>query len=307
MAREGEGMIAEQEEEILDGKVESEPEESSPSKTDDQDTPGEGEKAQDGDGSSEAAKPDDMEGIKEGQSIPYERFKKVIEERNRLRNEHGSVQSELEEAQGYLKSPDVFRAILLSKGVTDKKVQDEKLREAGFEIKESKQEGSDYKSITEGLDLNTQEGWFKAMERAVKTFGKELVEPIQKKLSEQDYGKWEAQQIESAQATAKKYGIEFGAVGKDERNPDTAVGMMMTYLRQNPEDAKLGHNKILKLALAEKGYEIGKDKGLQEAKERNEHLKRSAVEDDAGETREGEPDSNWSVSDLMEWHRKHVK
>jgi hypothetical protein len=294
-------------EEILDGKGDSETsEESSAEKTESQPKAGEAEKTEDTGGSAEGAEADDLAGLKEGQSIPYERFKKVIEERNKLRTDHESVQAELEEAQGYIKNPDVFRAILLSRGITDKKAQDERLREAGFEVKESKVEGDVYKNITSDLDLNTQEGWLKAMERAVKTFGKDLIDPIQRKLFEREANEWISQQETEAKKLSKElYNIEFGQVGRDERNPNTGVGKIWSYLQKHPEDAKLGHVKLLRLAMSEEGFKLGKEKGFEEARERNENLKRSAMEAETGETREREPDGTWSVHDLMEYARRH--
>ena len=310
--KESEGMIAEKDEalneEVLDGVAESETqEESSTSEQDSQQKAGEAEKTKATDGSAESAEADDLAGLKEGQSIPYERFKKVIEQKNRFKGNSESLTTELEEARGYIQNPDIFRAILMSKGITDKSIQDTKLKEAGFEVKETKVEGDVYKSITQGLDLNTQEGWLKAMERAVKTFGKELVGPIQAKLSEADKDKWVREQETKAQATAKKYNIEYGKVGQTENDSNTAVGMMMAYIRKNPDDARLGHDKILKLALEEKGFELGKQKGLDEAKQRNENLKKGQMEDDSMRIGDAEPSSDASTRDIMNWHRRNVK
>ena len=293
-------------EDVLDGVAKPEQEESSPSKEVSQEKTGEVEKTEEEVASAETPEPDDMADLKEGQSIPYERFKKVIEQKNKFKTDYDGVQTELEEARGYIQNPDVYRAILLSKGITDKKLQNEKLVEAGFEVKEEPPPiGEVYKSFTQGLDLNTQEGWLKAMERMTKHFGKEMVAPFEQKLTQADREKWVAKEEMKAKKTAEKYKLVYGKVGIDEKNPNTAVGMMMGYIRKNPEDARLGHDKILKLALEEKGFELGKMTGLDEAKKRNQALKDSQMEDDTMQTREGEADSNWSAEDLMKYARKN--
>jgi hypothetical protein len=103
------------------------------------------------------------------------------------------------------------------------------------------------------------------------------------------------------------YKLPYGEKGKDENNVNTAIGKMNAYLDKYPEDAKLGHVKILRLAMADEGFKIGEKKGVEKEQARHDKLRRSAMEDDAQVTKEGTPQSDWSVSEIMSWRRKHGK
>jgi hypothetical protein len=307
MAKEGEGMVADTEilnEEVLDGKVDMGADaetasDSSTDKTAGKDKTGEVEKTQVG-GEGAETKPDDE--VKEGQPIPYPRFKQV---NDKLK----TMEAELGEARGFFKHPDVFRAMLIARGVTDKKVQDDKLKEAGFEVKAPPTPDDDvFKQITEGVDLNTKEGWFKSFKKAFDLWGKDLVSPIQKKLSDRERNERNTQSESDARKLAKEtFNLEYGEAGKSEDNPNTAIGKMWAYLNKHPDHAAFGHSAVLRLALSEEGFQLGKQEGKKEELTRNDALKRSAMETGEETVREGEPNGDWSVTDLMNYARTHGK
>ena len=274
-------------------------------KTDPNAAPGEGEKTQgdketEGTGTEEAEGQDeDAELIKTGKPIPFERFKQTIEKKN-------SMKAELDGIKSLFDRPEVFRAVLQAKGITDPKVLDEKMKEAGFEVEDKEEESEDelYKKFSEGVDLTKKDGWFKVMARMSQHFAKESIKPIESKLSDARVNEWIGTQEAAAKKIAEGLEIPYGVSGKDEGNVNTAVGMMSKYLTAHPEDSALGHAKILRLAMSEKGFSLGKEQGKKEAKKRNDNLRRSAMEGDSQVTREGTPDSNWSVAELMAWRRK---
>jgi hypothetical protein len=182
------------------------------------------------------------------------------------------------------------------------------MKEAGFETEEQLPKKELFKKLGEGLDLTTQEGWFEMMERMFKHASKEAISPIEQKLSQKEVQTYILEQETEAKKIAKEtYGIEYGTSGKDEGNIQTAVGKMAAYLAKHPEDATLGHVKLLRLALADEGVKLGEKKGLQKEKERQKNLKTSAFEDDAQVTKDGSPTADWSVSEILAWRRKNAK
>lgn len=289
---------------VLDGKVDmgdtETPADSSTDKTAGEAKTGEVEKTQDKETVSET-KPDDE--VKEGQPIPYPRFKQV---NDKLKG----VEAELGEARGFFKHPDVFRAMLIARGVTDKKVQDEKLREAGFEVKAEATSDDGMKAtlnkLKEGLDLSTQEGWAMYNWRISQLASKESLTPIQKKLSDREQSENSARSEAEARKLAKEtFNLEYGEARKDEGNPNTAIGKMWAYLEKHPDHAGFGHSVVLRLALSEEGYELGKQEGKKGEQARNEALKNSAMETGEETVREGEPTGDWTVNQLMNYKRTH--
>ena len=300
---------------LNDGKVDMTPDsetgaDSSTDKTEAQGTSGQDEKTTDKGVSPEAGQEDKEieEAAKSGNPIPYERFKQVYEGKKALKAEFESLKAEQQEAMELLNDPNVFRAVLQAKGITDPKVLEAKMKEAGFNEGEKKTEGDMYKHFAEGLDLTKQESWFKVMERMVKHFSKEAISPIERKLTEKDVKSYiETQETEAKKIAKDVYGLEYGTTGKDEGNINTAIGKMWKYLEKNPEDSRLGHVKILRLALADEGIKLGEQKGVKKEKERHQSLKQSAFEDDAQVGKDETPNSDWPVSKIMAWRRKYGK
>lgn len=248
------------------------------------------------------------EALKKGQSIPYERFKQWNEKSKTLKSELDTMKAENEEVAELLNNPEVFKSVLKAKGITDPNILSQKMKEAGFETEESIPKKELFRKLGDGLDLTTQEGWFEMMERMVGHFSKEAIQPIEQKLTQKEVQSYvESQESEAKKLSKETYGIEYGVSGKDEKNINTAVGKMAAYLSKHPEDARLGHVKVLRLALADEGVKLGEKKGLQKEKERLRSLKTSAMEDDAQVTRDGSPNSEWSVSEILAWRRKNAK
>ncbi len=248
--------------------------------------------------------------IDDGKPIPYERFKKVIEQKNASKTESESLRVENEGMAELLNNPLVFRAVLQGKGITDPKILAEKMREAGFELDEKTDQTEDelFNEFSKGLDLNSPKDWFKMMKKMSEYYAQESVKPVMGKLSNREVQEWISSQETQAQKIAKEvYNLEYGVSGKDESNPNTAIGKIWKYLEKHPEHARLGHATLIHLALAPEGAKLGEQAGIKKEKQRQIDLKSSAMEDDAQAAREGSPDANWSVPELMAWRRKHGK
>ena len=305
-------VAVETEEIVNDGKVSMDiedsetSEDSSAEETEGQDESGKDEKTSSEDVLSKED-PDDKV-VDDGRPIPYERFKSVIDKKNSIKTEFETLKAENEEIGEILNNPIVFKAVLQAKGITDPKILADKMREAGFESKDEVPKKELFKQLSQGLDLTTQDGWFEMMERIFQHYSKSALEPIEKKLNEKETQSYIiAQETEAKKISKDVYGIEYGESGKDEKNPNTAVGKMSAYLSKHPEDARLGHVKILRLALAEEGVKLGEKKGITKEKERNTRLKVSAMEDDGQVVKDGTPNASWSVSEIMAYRRKHGK
>lgn len=305
-------------EQVNDGKVDmtredaGTSEESSTEETAGQDASGKDVKTNSEDAVSEENSDDEEieEALKSGSPIPYERFKKLNEGKKALASEITTLKAENEEMSGLLNNPSVFRAVLQAKGITDPNILAQKMKEAGFESEEKSDKSEDelFAEFSKGLDLATQKGWFEMMRRMSKHFSEETVRPIKGELTSKEIQSYIAKQEQEASELAKDvYGLEYGTAGKDEGNPNTAIGKMAVYLSKHHEDAKLGHVKILRLALSEEGLKLGEQKGKQKEKDRQKILKASAFEDDAQVAREGTPNAEWSVSEIMAWRKKNVK
>ena len=299
-------------EKVNDGKVDMTREDSETSKdsssegTEGLDTSGKDGKTAVKDVSSEADQDDEVKD--DGKPIPYERFKKVIEQKNKFKTDYESLNAENEGMSELLNNPLVFRAVLQGKGITDPKVLDQKMKEAGFEVEEELPKKELFKKLSEGLDLNTPEGWDEYIERRVQHAIKGALQPIEKKFSTDEANAWVASQEKEATKIAKEvYNLEYGVAGKDESNPNTAIGKIMAYLGKHPEHARLGQSTLIHLALAPEGAKLGEQAGIKKEKQRQIDLKHSAMEDDAQVVKDGQPDSSWSVSELMAWRRKHGK
>jgi hypothetical protein len=255
------------------------------------------------------ANPDD-EVVDDGNPIPYERFKKVNEQKNKFKADYENLSAENEGMAELLNNPIVFKAALQAKGITDPKILASKMKEAGFELDEKTDQTEDelFNEFSKGLDLNSPKDWFKMMKRMSEHYAQESVKPVMGKLSSKDVQEYLSTQEAEAKKVAKEnFGLEYGISGKDEGNPNTAVGKMYAYLSKHPEDTKLGHVKILRLALSEEGVKLGEKKGEQKEKDRQKMLRSSAMEDDAQVVKEGQPDSTWSVPEIMAWRRKNGK
>ena len=276
---------------------------SSTEKTEGQDATGEVEKTAEGEEAS--AEGSDDGAAEKGQPIPYERFKKINEERNAFKKQIDTVSAELDEVRNILKDPSTVRAILQAKGYRGKDLVDA-MANAG--IVEEQPEDELFKGFIQGLDLTKQENWLKVMAKMAQHYSGNAVKPIADKLSEKDASVLIQSLETEAQSLAKEvYKIEYGKAGKDEENPKTAVGKIWAYLQNHPDDAKLGHVKLLRLAMSEEGFKLGKEQGKKEEKDRTGALKRSQMEGDGQGGKDETPNADWSNEKIIEWRHKHEK
>ncbi len=276
--------------------------ETSPEETEQQPETGEVDKTQEETKEETQEETSKVEGEEEeSKPIPYKRFKEVNDKFRTVTDELEEMRADFEERDKLLKNPDVYEAVLRSQGITDKNVINQKMQEVGLQPKLETDEGKLFKQFAEGNDLNTQEGWMKTMWRMAQAIVKQEVSPISQSISERDKTemivKWESE----AKELSTKLGIEYGESGKTESDPNTAIGKIAGYIRLHPEDAKLGHAKILRLAMSEEGHKLGEQRGIKKEKNRNESLRRSQFEDDNKIGKKKEPSADAPVSELMEW------
>lgn len=247
---------------------------------------------------SEGVKTPEVESEEKESPIPYSRFKEVNEEKNQYKSEKEKLEESLEEAQAILNDPEVLRIVRQKQGFSGEEIEAE-LKELGHEpITEVK---SDF-------DLTKTEGWKDyidaSMQKALKPI-KETLTQIQQGSKERQVQEqlvsWEAE----AKVLAKGLGIEYGESGKTEKDPNTAIGKISKYIDNHPEDARLGHPKLLKLALAEEGFKFGEQKGVVKEKARQEKLKSVAMEGAPQPGTEDYPQPDWSTERILDWKAKH--
>jgi uncharacterized protein (UPF0335 family) len=284
-------------------------------KTEGQETegkPAEGEKtvtdeSTDDEGKVEAKETQEVEDeFKEGQQIPYERFSQINTQRKDAIERAEKLEQDIENIKASLNKPDIVEALMKSQGYTEDAIQQE-LTNRGFDVKPKTSEDEMLKQFANGLDLQTTDGWMKLQWRMAKAAAENSVKPVQSKLTEQERETALNRQEDSARKLAKEvYNIEFGQIGVDERNPNTAVGKMAKYLADNPDHASFGYVPVLKLAMAEESVQRGVEQGKKAEKDRQEKLKNSAMEGDVQKTSEGgPPPPNASVTEMLAWARKN--
>ncbi len=235
--------------------------------------------------------------VKEGDPIPFHRFKEVNDAKNAL-------EDDLAEVKSLLKDPKIMRSIMEAQGYTEDKIKE------SFTQNELEYQGKSLDNATligkygEGLDLEKQEGWVQLMQR----IAKETMQPLQSKLSQREQQDLLAKEETEAKTLAEEtYKLDYGKPRQDENNPNTAIGKMSGYLKTHPEDAGLGYAKILKLAMAEESLGLGKEQGVKQEKKRHKDLKNAAMEGDVTTSPDEEPNEDSSIQTLMNWSRKHNK
>lgn len=301
------------EEKYPDEPVEAEPTEESSSSEQQSDASGEDVKTPEATEEKSGEKVADDE-IKEGQSIPYDRWKQKVDQFNSLQEGVKSKDEQLKQYEDLFSDPSVLTIVRKKQGYTQEAI-DKELKELGHEVKqqETKPKEVNINKYTEGLDMNTQEGWIEAMKRVAADQANTAIEPIKQTLSAKEQAEikakhesWLREEEKQARVLAKeKYGLEFGENGKSENNLDTAIGIMNNYLSKNPQDAKLGYIKILKLAMFDKGNEIAENRGVAKEKTRQEELKNSAMETDSKISKDEFPTADWTDEQIMDYAEKH--
>lgn len=277
------------------------PAESSPETTEGEDKTGEVEKTQQEEGSSEVSESPDDEEKDDGSPIPYSRFKKVNDTKKRY-------EQELDGLRKKVQSPKVLRAIMEEEGYTEDRIKSELERFGYQEEKKSDPEDSYLKELAYGLDLNSTDGWAKYQARIADYHAKRVEQNLQNRLARKEAEAWiKTQEGQAKELAEKSYNIKFGIIGKDEDNPNTAVGKIASYLSKYPEDAYLGHVKLLKLAMSEEGFKLGEQKGVQKEQDRLKKVKSAQMEGDNKAIGDDTPNESWSTSRLLEYARKNPK
>ncbi len=283
--------------------------ESSTEKTEGTESTGEVEKTQPSD------EQEEKDLLTKGDSIPFERFKQFIDKRNtkfsEFKDQLEDMKVEFEESQAVQNDPNVYRAILQRQGITDPKILQTKLEEKGFKVQEEIAEGELMKQFAEGLDLTKQENWFVGMKRMFDHFSKDTIRPLSQRLDSRDVIDRLSSEEPEARKISELFGVKYGNESEDGANLETGVGKLMQYLKDNPRKMNLVKQEhltkaeALKLALAEKGFSIGKQKGTEEAAKRNDDLKASQMEDSTQTAPAGMPSSDASVHELLDWAAKN--
>jgi len=253
--------------------------------------------------------------LKSKNPIPYQRFSQTVKQRNEFKKQVEQFQQEREEL---LSDPDVLRVVLSKQGYSEQQV-DQQLKKMGFETPEQEKESEGVpgqkqalKDLVKDLDLTTTDGWLEAQYRIAQKIADEKAK---ENIKQYDNSKVHQKEIDNFISTqeneAKKlcentYKIPYGEAGKDEKNPSTAVGKISSYLDKHPEDASLGHVKLLRLALSEEGFKLGEQKGKEEEKKRLAKLKNVAMESDDVTTGKDEtPNADWSEQRILDFRKKH--
>ena len=284
------------------------------------DTTGEVEKTQEAEAGAEAEKSEEEKEedalLNSKNPIPYQRFSKTIQQRNEIKKQLTELQQEREDL---LSDPDVLRVVLSKQGYNEQQIN-QQLRTMGVEPANKQENKSEEKpdvkkslnELVKDLDLSTTDGWLEAQYRiAQKIAGETAKAGIQQydssKVHQVEVEKFiSTQEKEAKRLSDDVYKIPYGEAGKDEKNPATGVGKISKYLDAHPEDAGLGHVKLLRLALSEEGFKLGEQKGKEEEKSRLRKLKSAAIEsDDVTTGKEETPNADWNEQRILEWRKKN--
>ena|SRR3990167_1210152 len=250
-------------------------------------------------------------GIKEGQAIPYERFKKVNDERKQLRQrvkDFEDGQGEDEELDAILKDPEVAALILKKQGFSDEAIA-KKFQEAGIEVKKDGKEPT--------FDLTTVEGWKKQNEFMIEQALNKRLGPVEKTLSDVQtkeqmkvfQSRMETEATEAVKLSKEVYGIEYG--NEDGKDPTTGAGKILNYLQKHPEklgaasQGILSKSDLLRLAIAEEGVKLGEKKGEAKEKERHEKLKGAAMEGAETIVSDKPPTKDSTTDEILAYKNKY--
>jgi len=252
-------------------------------------------------------------GLKEGQAIPYDRFKKVNEERKALKariEEFEKGQGEDDELDAILKDPEVAALILKKQGYTDEAIA-AKFKEAGIEAKAKDEKEPEF-------DLTTVEGWNKNIAHLISKELDRRLGPVEKTLTETQHKeqvkafneRMDKEATEAAKICKEVYGIEYGDE-KDAKDPTTGAGKILNYLQKHPEKATaashgaLTKSDLLRLALADEGVKLGEKKGEKKVNDRMRNLKDAAMEGETESVSEKVPTKESSVDEILAYKQAH--
>ncbi|RKY30078.1 MAG: hypothetical protein DRP74_07705 [Candidatus Omnitrophota bacterium] len=242
----------------------------------------------------EQVEPEQVESEEELTGEEPEWFKKRFSRITKARDEYKQRAEQLEKL---LSDPEVLRVALKKQGWTDEQIE-QQLRQAGF-VSDTEKPGGQEKQPQ--FDLSTPEGWQAYIDWRTQQVEKRAAERIKQELEEKERRRqaeeWVRQQESEARKIAKeKYNLDYDTQAKP---------LMEKYLNKHPEDAYLGHVKILRLAMSEEGIALGEQRGIQKEKQRQEKLKAASMEEQPLIAEDKVPDHNSSVEEILEYRRKH--
>uniref|UniRef100_A0A6M3J706 Uncharacterized protein n=1 Tax=viral metagenome TaxID=1070528 RepID=A0A6M3J706_9ZZZZ len=235
----------------------------------------------------------------EGKPIPYNRFKEVNEKYKSSKSELEVAQADLQEAREALNDPEILSAIMRKRGYTDEAIT-KFIQEKGLNAPSNKE-----------YDFGTVEGW----QQYNKDQMQNMLAPLQQKLTqaEQKVLQQEAEKArdrdfsEVAKLAKDKFDMPMGEAGKDEDNPDTAIGLMMQHLDAHPEDKNLGYVKLFKTVMFGKGEKIAEELGVKKEKERLAKVKAGAMESESTVSVDALPGKDASIQEIDAYFNKHNK
>lgn len=267
----------------------------------------------------ESNEPSEDELLSQEQAIPYGRFKQFVDKRNEKYKTNDddleNTKAELENVQSLLSNPETLNHVLEKNGWSEDKIQnyfdEHNISYTKPEIVVPQDEV--HADIVKKYDLSTQEGWLKANEELARKATQDALKPIEAKLTareREDNQKRNDEQVTKWENESKKmaediYKIPYGDPKKFGNPANTAVGKIEGYLKAHPEDAHLGHVKLLKLAMSEESFKQGEITGEKKAKEQNTIKKTAAMETEGAPSAEEEPNADWSTDRLLEYADKH--
>lgn len=246
--------------------------------------------------------------LESNKPIPYDRFKKVIEQKNQTKEEVVTLREQIEQINNFLKDPEAVKRYCKENGIDITGKQDENKSK---EVSSEEELESTLEKLSKGLDLETQKGWQMYQYRVAQLVAEQTAQAGIKKYDQERMTKEQvADFIKTTESEARKlcaevYNLPYGETGKSEKDTTTAIGKMTKYLDKHPEDAGLGHAKLLRLALSEEGYKAAEKKGEIKEKKRQEELKKAAIETDETSTVDSTPNEDWSVEKILEWNKTH--
>lgn len=246
----------------------------------------------------------------EGQPIPYDRFKKVNEERKSLKGEIEQVNARVAEFDKLLENPEVYRAVRKAQGLTEEAINAE-LKEMGVEV-----EAKDGKEPI--FDLTTTDGWIKNIQHLIRKELDGRIKPVEQTLTqtqrveqERQFGVRMDKERQDAEKLAKEvYGIEYGDE-KNPQDPSTASFKILAYLQKHPDKVQaaahgvLTKSDLLDLAMRGEAVKRGEQKGEKKEKERVAKVKNAAMESESGTASAETPQPDWPVSRIREYMDSH--
>lgn len=241
---------------------------------------------------------DEFADIKEGSPIAYPRFKTVVDQRNREKQEKEdaltqleTLQSQIDEQAQLLQDPDVVKFIQQKQSKTEQQEKPE-----------------------QEYDLTTQKGWQDWMEDKLNQKLAPILQTVQthaQTLTQKEVGDRLDKQKGEAVDVCKNLGIKYGDEVKDVKDLTTGVGLLSAHLTKHPDRArliaegKLSKADVIRIELSERGYKMGEQKGKADEQKRQKELEAASMESGEKVQKEDFPNKNWTNEDILAYKAKH--